>query len=77
MGKDGIKTAIVVGPKFLAYIAEIAKEAGINEAEVLKRAIAMYRTIKQYEREGYKPCMLKDRTARLLQEEVGNGKTGR
>lgn len=72
MGKDvDIKTAIVIGAKFRAYLAEVAREAGLDEAEALKRAIAMYRTIKRMEKQGYKPCMLKDRTARLLQEEAG------
>lgn len=69
MSKDEIKTAIVIGTKFRAYLAEVAKEAGIDEVEALKRAIAMYRTIKRMEKQGYKPCMLKDRTARLLKEE--------
>jgi hypothetical protein len=71
VGKDDIKTAIVIGAKFRAYLAEIARETGLDEAEVLKRAVAMYRTIKRMEKEGYRPCMLKDRTARLLQEETG------
>ena len=65
---DEIKTAIVVGKKYLGFISELAKLTGKTEPEVLKRALAMYRQIKLMEKEGYKPCMLKDRTARLLQE---------
>lgn len=64
-----LKTAIVVGPKAMKYLAEIGKIAGVPEDVALKRALAMYRTIKRMEKNGYKPCMLKDRTARLLKEE--------
>jgi hypothetical protein len=63
-----LKTALVLGPKFMKYLKELAALTGLGEQEVVKRALAMYREIKLKEKEGYKPCMLKDRTARLLQE---------
>jgi hypothetical protein len=66
--KDDPKHAIVVGPKFMGVLARISEDTGMSEGVVLKRALAMYRAIKEYERQGYKPCMLKDRTARLLDE---------
>lgn len=63
-----IKTAIVVGPKFMKFLKDLAKLTGQDEREVLKRALSMYRTIKLEEKKGYRPCMLKGKTARLLQE---------
>lgn len=70
MKKDiDLKTAIVVGPKFLGFLKDLSKLTGLSEVHVLGRALAMYRQIKLKEKEGYKPCMLKGKTARLLQEE--------
>jgi hypothetical protein len=70
VGKDyDLKTAIVLGPKAMEVLTKLAKRTKKDVGEVLKRAIAMYGTIKRMEGEGYKPCMLKDRTARLLEEE--------
>ena len=70
MGKNlDIRTAIVVGPRFLKFIVDLAKQTGKTEPEVVKRALSMYKKIKDMEKKGYKPCMLKDRTARLLKEE--------
>jgi hypothetical protein len=63
-----LKTAIVLGPKMMVVLANLAKATKTDIPEVLKRAIAMYGEIKRMEGKGYKPCMLKDRTARLLDE---------
>jgi hypothetical protein len=58
----------VLGPKFMKYLKQLSSLTGLGEQEVVKRALAMYSKIKVMELEGFKPCMLKDRMARLLQE---------
>lgn len=63
-----LKHALILGPKFMKYLKELAALTGLDEQAVMKRALAMYREIKLKEKEGYKPCMVKDRTARVLLE---------
>lgn len=70
MAKEiSLKHAVVVGPKVTEFVKEIAKLAGVSEGQAVIRALTMYREIKRMEKQGYKPCMLKGRTARLLKEE--------
>lgn len=59
---------IEIGPKAALVTAKLAMDLGVTKGEVLQRALAMYKTIKRMERQGYRPCMLKGKTAHILEE---------
>lgn len=63
-----LRHAIVMGRKFMGTLNELSELTGKDPGEVLRRALALYKTVKKKEREGYWPAMVKDKKATRIEE---------
>lgn len=65
-----IRLSLDVIPAMKELIETLARDAGINQGEMLRRSIALYRAVKEGEKKGEQVAMVKD--GKILYKMVGH-----
>lgn len=63
---QNLKYAVILGPKVMKVIETLAKQTGHDPNTVLTKALGLYKMVKEKEREGYFPAVVKDGKATPL-----------
>lgn len=65
-----IRLSLDVTPTMKKLIEELAESAGTNQGEMLRRAIALYHSVKKGERKGEEVAMTRD--GKILYKMIGH-----
>ena len=64
---DQVRRAFFFGKRLEKIILELAKDYGIDVDTVIIDAVTLFKLIRDREKEGYKPALVKDGKATILE----------